>query len=258
MLAWEPSRLAEADIVTDRSGGAGFEYWVGLHPIDVLQPADMEELNEWYDTVHVPEVVDRNPGFTRGRRWQLVDPEPSGSRAPFWLAVYDIADQGNADGYLQRAAAGIAVSPPFTPPPPAWKKLEVRWRLLWRAFHSRGSCEDPQRLFLVGMDPMAGASTVERKDFDDFYSDVHVPEVMELLGFESGKRSRCHGTIAYPGDNGPEFCAAYESTDRTPMDRAGARGRLSEGPRAWQHRRVSWRLTYERLGGSRGPGGVTS
>lgn len=247
--------------MTDRSGE--FAYWIGMHPIEKLQPAELAEINEWYDTVHVPEVVARNPGFTRGRRWQLVDngPEnsanPTISEAPFWLAAYDIADRGAADGYLRRARDGIGVTPPFTPPPPAWKKLKARWRLLWQTIHSAGACENPQRLFLVGMDPMAGATSDERAAFNDFYSDIHVPEVMERLGFESGRRLRCHGVIVHPGDTGPEYCAAYESGERTPADRDLTQARqASEGPPVWQQRRVSWRANYVRLNGTdEGAGG---
>ncbi|WP_345634669.1 DUF4286 family protein [Rugosimonospora acidiphila] len=50
-------------------------------------PGSEEEFNEWYDTVHVPEVL-RMPGFISGQRFRLVDADPS--EGPRYLAVYEI------------------------------------------------------------------------------------------------------------------------------------------------------------------------
>lgn len=46
-----------------------------------------DDFNEWYDNVHVPEVL-KMPGFVSGRRFRLVSPDPADS--PSCLAVYEI------------------------------------------------------------------------------------------------------------------------------------------------------------------------
>lgn len=50
-------------------------------------PGAEDEFNEWYDNVHVPEVL-QMPGFLSGRRFRLVSPDPADS--PRYLAVYEI------------------------------------------------------------------------------------------------------------------------------------------------------------------------
>jgi hypothetical protein len=50
-------------------------------------PGAEDEFNEWYDNVHVPQVL-QMPGFLTGRRFQLVSPDPADS--PSYLAVYEI------------------------------------------------------------------------------------------------------------------------------------------------------------------------
>ncbi len=57
-------------------------------------PGAEDEFNEWYDTIHVPEVL-RMPGFLSGRRFRLVDPDPADS--PRYLAVYEIESDDIAD-----------------------------------------------------------------------------------------------------------------------------------------------------------------
>jgi hypothetical protein len=50
-------------------------------------PGAEDEFNDWYDNVHVPEVL-QMPGFLTGRRFRLVSPDPADS--PTYLAVYEI------------------------------------------------------------------------------------------------------------------------------------------------------------------------
>ena len=57
------------------------------------------EFNAWYDTEHLPTMLERVPGFVTGRRFRLVDPVPAGATGvytpgPRYLAVYDLADTG--------------------------------------------------------------------------------------------------------------------------------------------------------------------
>ncbi len=50
-------------------------------------PGREDEFNQWYENVHVPEVL-RMPGFLSGQRYRVVDPETS--ELPRYLAVYEI------------------------------------------------------------------------------------------------------------------------------------------------------------------------
>jgi hypothetical protein len=46
-----------------------------------------EEFNRWYDTVHIPEVL-QMPGFQSGQRYRLVTDDPTDE--PRYIAVYEV------------------------------------------------------------------------------------------------------------------------------------------------------------------------
>ncbi len=50
-------------------------------------PGREDEFNEWYENVHVPEVL-RMPGFLSGQRFRLAAEDPFSG--PRYLAVYEI------------------------------------------------------------------------------------------------------------------------------------------------------------------------
>src|SRR5215510_13688744 len=52
--------------------------------------------------MHVPEVVASNPGFVRGTRYELLQPDPRGDWGPRWLAVYEMDGEAAARTYAQR------------------------------------------------------------------------------------------------------------------------------------------------------------
>jgi hypothetical protein len=67
-----------------------FMYWVGMNTPPDTDPAAVAEFSQFYSTVHVPEVVASNPGFVRGTRYEILQPDPRGDYGPRWLAVYDM------------------------------------------------------------------------------------------------------------------------------------------------------------------------
>jgi hypothetical protein len=56
-----------------------------------------DEFNEWYSTVHLPEVLEM-PGFVSGQRFKLLDPEHLDG--PRYLAVYEI-ESDDIDATIQ-------------------------------------------------------------------------------------------------------------------------------------------------------------
>jgi len=74
-------------------------------------PGTEAEFNEWYDTVHVPEVLTM-PGFLSGRRLELIDSDPSSG--PRYLAVYEIESDD-----IEETLATIARTAPSRTKSPA-------------------------------------------------------------------------------------------------------------------------------------------
>jgi hypothetical protein len=105
--------------------------------------------------------------------------------------------------------------------------------------------------YLVGMDVPQG-SPEEAAEFNDFYSNVHLPEVVSRNpGFISGTRYQL--TEASLG--GPRYVALYEVADEASalahieqIRRPGNSGRYSSGPELWRSRQITWTRMYTRLG----------
>ncbi|MFC2012388.1 hypothetical protein ACFLVU_04595 [Chloroflexota bacterium] len=54
--------------------------------LNCSDPAKEGEFNEWYNTIHLPDVLE-TPGFVRATRWQHTDPKEGDAK---FLALYDI------------------------------------------------------------------------------------------------------------------------------------------------------------------------
>lgn len=79
---------------------------------------DDDAFNEWYDTIHLPEVV-AVPGFVAAQRFRY---DKSGDRpgqdppSHRYLAIYEIeGDPGDARQALSEAMRGMRMSPTLAP-----------------------------------------------------------------------------------------------------------------------------------------------
>lgn len=128
-----------------------------------------------------------------------------------------------------------------------WKQAEILWRVIWRPLAVAGaSGEPPTSIFTVGMDVPAGTSASGLAEFNRFYTDIHVPEVMGWLDFSRGVRFERYRAFRFPAC--PQFCAMYEADATATRDRRSRqRPSFSSGPPAWERHQTHWRLWYRRL-----------
>jgi hypothetical protein len=103
--------------------------------------------------------------------------------------------------------------------------LRLTWSLLYRRVAETGpSLVTPYGIYLLGVNPPADATDADLADFNDFYTNVHMPEVAErrhalrAVRYEAGASNRRH--------SGPPYSA---------------------GPDVWQRHTTPWRLWYRRL-----------
>jgi len=108
-------------------------------------------------------------------------------------------------------------------------------------------------IYMVGMNIPADATPEQLKEFNDFYSNTHVPEVVtNNRGFLTGTRYE----LLDPSLKGPRFLAVYEvdgeEAAQAHLDRAANPGsgnvRYSTGPDVWQKHDTLWRLMYKPVG----------
>ena len=233
-----------------------YMYWVGMNTAPDTTPEELAKFNDFYSHTHIPEIFAANPGFMRATRYELCEPDPRGALGPRWLAVYEMEDEAAAKGYIARNDGPPAGRPAYSPGPSAWQTYEGWWRLIWRRVAPVAGELSPAAspyLYFVAMNVPPGTTDAELAEFNEFYTNTHVPEVVSVSHFQSGARYELYREFRHPEPGSPRFLASYEADDRalqTRRERAanpGAGQQLSSGPPAWEAHDTLWRLLYRRL-----------
>jgi hypothetical protein len=168
-----------------------YTYWVGMDIPADSSAADVAAFNDFYSNVHKPEVLAGNPGFLRGRRYELAQDDTRGARGPRFIAAYDIESKEAAQLYITRNDGPANGRPVYSDGPAAWQKRSTKWRLMWQ--HVLNNPQAAQvtaspYMYLVGMNAAAGSGEAELAQFNEFYNTIHLPEVLAGYGFVSGAR----------------------------------------------------------------------
>jgi hypothetical protein len=228
-----------------------FMYWVGMDTDPRTTPEALAEFNHFYSTTHAGEVLAAHRGFVRASRYELVEPDPRGGihSGPRWLAVYEMADEAAAEQYIKDNARPWLHRRKYSPWPPARKRAKTVWRMLWRQISTTGSTDQaPDSIFMVGMNVLADADANDLAEFNAFYTDTHVPEVMARGGYSRGTRLELYREFAHPAPGCPRFCAIYASDKADAAASSEARNTpLSAGPPVWEQHDTLWRLVYRRI-----------
>ena len=130
--------------MTQQAFAYPFMYWVGMNTHPDTDPTVVAEFSQFYSKIHVPEVVASNPGFVRGTRYELLQPDPRGDWAPRWLAVYEMDGEAAARTYAARNDGPPEGRPRYTPGPAAWQQTQSVWRMIWRQVSSPAQRAGPR------------------------------------------------------------------------------------------------------------------
>jgi hypothetical protein len=161
-----------------------FTYWVGMDIPADTSAADVADFNHFYSNTHRPEVLAGNPGFLRGRRYELAQDDPRGPRGPRFLAAYDIESEEAALLYISRNDGPASGRPVYSDGPSAWQKRQTKWRLLWKHLLNNPAASRVSAspyMYLVGMSEALGSTATEIVQFNEFYNRTHVPEVLNWI-----------------------------------------------------------------------------
>jgi hypothetical protein len=230
-----------------------FMYWVGMDTDPRATPEALAEFNAFYSGTHVHEVIAAHPGFVGVSRFELLDQDPRGGlhQGPRWLAAYAMQDQTAADQYMKDNARPWLHRKRYSPWPAARRKAKTTWRMIWRQLASVGSAANPpDSIFLVGMNVPERTGDADLADFNRFYTETHVPEVMAYGGYARATRFELFQAFAHPEPGCPRFAAVYEAdaaATEQRQERRSSRGQLSSGPPAWEAHETTWRLVYRRI-----------
>jgi len=152
-----------------------------------LEARAEEEFNSWYESEHVPSVLER-PGWLRMARYRCTDGAPL-------LSLYDLDDNVEVTPHLSEA--------PFRSDRFSARGIRNYHARTWREIHAAGPPIDrPEWLNVVTVDLEPGYAA----PFNRWYNDVHVPEILDCPGWLANRRYECL-------DGEPRFLAIYELED---------------------------------------------
>ena len=203
--------------------------------------------------MHAREVVAANPGFVGASRYELLDPDPRGGvhAGPQWLAVYELENEAAAATYADRNDGPAENRPTYSTWPDSRKYTSTVWRMLWHQLATCGNAPAVAGVHLHGRhERSADTDAAGLAEFNEFYTNTHVPEVMAYGGYARGTRFELHRAFAHPEPGSPRFCAIYEADAAATAQRNERRSNrtpLSSGPPTWEKHDTIWRLVYKRV-----------
>jgi hypothetical protein len=167
--------------------------------------------------------------------YQLLAVAARGFRPPGLLTI------GQSASRRQPADHGTGDTDPL----PDSDALRQTWSLLYRFITETTPREAaPFAIYLLGVNPPDGATDEDLDVFNDFYTNVHLPEVVERRHALRGVRYELVRTVKAPFQGAPRFLAVYEVDEEAAGQRRHVGPSYSSGPPVWQDHRTPWRLWY--------------
>lgn len=234
---------------------AGQDYMalIGLDCSSALTGDALHAFRDGLSRVHVPDVVDGNPGVIRGTSYERISSDPNYESTPRWLALYHLSTLDSLEAYGARLAgeSGDGCGDQ------QWSAVrgDYTWRLLWRRTEPADSAigvDSAPYLRLVGTDLPATDAAVDLEEFHRFYTQTHLPQVVRFRQYLRGARYELHRDLGHPAPGGPGFLAAYEGDEAClPPPGQGTAAEpqpeLTVGPAVWQRRKVRWYSMFRRI-----------
>lgn len=148
---------------------------------DIL-PERESEWNKWYDTRHIPERLNKAPGFLSARRFTTINDSPK------YMTLYDLNSMEalTTEAYLkirEREASFSSESfEVITPTLPNFSR-----RLFEQIYPEEGEYQipDTEIIFVVGHNVPPG----REKEFNAWYNTEHIPAMVDRVpGFVTARR----------------------------------------------------------------------
>jgi hypothetical protein len=170
------------------------------------------------------------------RTYDLIAVAARGFRPPRFLRTSDLPKTGH-DDFEEADHEG----------------LKMTWSLLYRRVAETGpALVAPYGIYLLGVNPPADTTEADLHVFNDFYTNVHMPEVADRRQALRAVRYELLRAIRPPYQGAPQFLAVYEVDETGASNRRHVGPPYSVGPEVWQRHKTPWRLWYRRLGADEG------
>jgi hypothetical protein len=157
-------------------------------------------------------------------RYELLAVAARGFRPPTFLSV--------VNGEAERAYEGFSLT----------------WSLQYRQVAETGPrVTSPFAIYLLGVNAPVDSTEEELEIFNEFYTNVHLPEVAERRHALRATRHELRREIRPPYNGAPQFSAVYEVDEASASNRRHSGPPYSAGPDVWQRHTTPWRLWYRLL-----------
>jgi len=129
-----------------------------------------------------------------------------------------------------------------------YEGLKRVWSVLYRRIaETAPALVVPYAIYLLGVNPPTETTGDELDIFNDFYTNVHLPEVAERRHALRAVRYELFHAAHAPYQGAPRFLAVYELDEKAASVRRHVGPPYLSGPGVWQRHTTPWRLWYRRL-----------
>jgi hypothetical protein len=164
--------------------------------------------------------------------YELIAVAARGFRPPRFLSTVQVPDQDHVDPVEE----------------PGYEALRQSWFVVYRQVAETSPIlVAPYGIYLLGVNPPADATDHDMEVFNDFYTNVHLPEVAERRRALRAERHELVREVKPPYQRAPRFLAVYEVDEQAASNRRHVGPPYATGPEVWQRHKTPWRLWYRRL-----------
>ena len=167
-----------------------------------------DEFNNWYTNQHVPDVL-RIPGVLTAQRFQRMEQQRSADQPYKYSAMYDIEPGMNTQIIAELNRRGGTPEMPLTT-----SVSEPRYVGFFEAITplvSTGTTVKPRFTFLVMTNAVEGGDD----EFNDWYNNTHIPDLLRVPGIVAAQRFRLLPTQRTPHQPWKYLCL-YECDAEQP------------------------------------------
>jgi hypothetical protein len=196
---------------------------------------------------------DKRGGAARGHQaadasHTLSQPEEEGAVETYQLLA--VAARGfRPPEFLTISHTGEEDQPADQALGPDGSELRQAWSLGYRHIAETNPREcSPYGLYLLGVNPPEAATDDDLEVFNDFYTNVHLREVVERRHASRAVRYELVRTVKAPFKGAPRFLAVYEVDEQSASQRRHVGPPYSRGPEVWQGHTTPWRLWFRNSG----------
>lgn len=161
------------------------ERWVNIVENN-CDPTREDEFNDWYDRIHVPDVL-ATPGFVRARRF--VNKEFRDGRGKY-MAVFEI-ETDNIENTMQlRHARRAEENRQGRASASRSNFLFAVWRdVLWKQIFERYAPESSTSRTGKWLNMVEqNCDPAREAEYHDWYNTIHIPDILATPGFVSARR----------------------------------------------------------------------